>query len=158
MNKRSGVTLIEMLFTTALLAIFAVFVMEYLTTAWFASEKTFNRSKCIVAGENIIETVNALGIADQTSASDEEAMILAYRKVFSNEFDSPATIDVATWTTIKKDSFAHPDGYTAILSRIATETGQICSYTLYIADANLANQIEIKTSFTKDAISIDYGI
>lgn len=157
-HRQRGLTLMEILLTIALLAIFGVFVMEFLTTSYLATEKDFSRIKCIGAAENILEMAGGLGISDEVSLDDEASLILTFRKIFSNSFDSPPMINVATWTLLPLDSPAHPDGVGSFLAQIATGPNQVSSFTLYVADANLANRIEVKTAFTRQVVEIDYGL
>lgn len=148
-----GFTLMEVILSVGLMAIFGVFTLEFLTSSWLGTEKDLSRIKCITAAENIIEMSAALGIANPGDSLDN-----TYRKIFSNDFIAPdAGLNVATWSLISKSSFVHPDQISNFMARIAQDPGSISTYTLYVGDANLANVIEVKTGYATQAVMIDYG-
>lgn len=151
-----GFTLMEVILTIGLLAIFGVFTLEFLTSSWLGTEKDLSRIKCITAAENIIEMSAALGIAN---SGGDDTLIDTYKKIFSNDFVSvpPPNIDVATWSLISRSSFVHPDRIGNYMAKIATETGGVSTYTLFVGDASLANVVEIKTGYATQAVMIDYN-
>ncbi len=153
-----GFTLMEILLSVALIAIFGVFVMEFLTTAWLASEKDFSRIKCTVAAENIIELAGALAIASPTN--DLET---TYKRILSNDFvsDPPPDDDVSTYTSIVKTSVIQPDRFGNFLAQIATEphsATNLGTYTLSVGDSHLANVVEIQTGYATKPVEINYNL
>lgn len=143
----------ELLLSVALLAIFGVFALEYLSAAWLSSEKDISRIKCLTTSENILEMAGAMGIAEPDSLEE------TYVKIFSNSFDAPpAGFNVATWTLLASDSAVHPDGIGKFLAKIATAADQISSYSLFVGDANLANMIEIQSVYSTQSVTIDFGL
>lgn len=145
----------EILLSVALLAIFAVFIMEFLTNMWLASEKDFSRIKCVVAAENILEMAGGLAIAKGSNSLED-----TYKRILSNDFVSPSPpeIDVATWTLIDNRSIIHPDGVGNYMVRIATEANSVGTYSLFAGDVSLANVIEIKSAYSSQSMVIDFGL
>lgn len=155
----SGFTLMEILLTIGLLAIFGVFVLEFLTTAWLGTEKDLSRIKCITAAENVIELANSIAIE-----KPDEDLEMTYRRLLAfdgitsvNPNLAPPLIDVSTWTQIIKTSPVHPDGVGEFLAKIATSTLAAGTYTVIIGDQSLANRVEIQTAYATQPVLINYG-
>lgn len=144
----------ELLLTVALLSVFGLFTLEYLTAAWVSAEKDNARNKCTVAALSIADMASGLAIA---YAGDSPSLELTYQRIFSKDFDSPELSDVSTWTPLLKDSSLHPDGVGNFLAKIATSTGSLGTYTLSVGDAYLANVVEIHCVYATSSVLIDYG-
>lgn len=153
--NKHGITLMELLLSVSLLAIFGLFITEFLTTAWLSSEKNLSRAKCIIAAENMIELAGSMGIINT-----EESVTQTYARIIANQLDSaaPPLINVATWSQILPDSIIHPDMTGTYLAKIATDTTDTGSYTLYVGDAFLANVIEIHSFYATEPLTIDYNL
>jgi prepilin-type N-terminal cleavage/methylation domain-containing protein len=150
---RHGFTLMEVILTIGLLAIFGVFVLEFLTTAWLGTEKDFARIKCIAAAENIVEMAGAMGIVN----SDDSLETTVAKILAASDFPAPA-LNVATWTPLVATAAVHPDRYSSFMARIATEPGNIGTFSLFVGDVGMANVIEIKTGYATQSVLIDYNL
>ncbi len=158
-QQNRGLTLMELLLSIALMAIFGVFLMEFLTSSWLATEKDFSRIKCVTTANNILEMAGGMAIANSNNPPSGDDLETTYKRILGNDFSpTPPNIDVSTWTLIAKDSPLHPDRIGYFYAQIATYPGYNGSYTLFVGDALLANVIEIKTSYSSQPVAIDYGI
>ncbi len=155
----AGFTLMEILLTIGLLAIFGVFVLEFLTTAWLGTEKDLSRIKCITAAENVIEMANALAIETEEDLEDTYKRLFTFDgKTAVDPLSAPPVINVATWTQLIKTSPIHPDGIGEFLAKIATSTLSAGTYTVIIGDQSLANVVEIQTAYATQPVLINYNL
>lgn len=155
----AGFTLMEILLTIGLLAIFGVFVLEFLTTAWLGTEKDLSRIKCITAAENIIEMANALAIESGEDLEDTYKRLFKFDGKTNVVMPAPVpVVDLSTYTRLIPTSPIHPDGVGEFFAMIATYSDDpICTYTVKVGDQFLANVVEIQTAYATQSVMIDYN-